>query len=142
MANIDVFTNKGGQGQNATSPGYIPQELVLLYAYVTYQGAPVGNKEVVFTVIDPHQNIISVMSALTNETGYASTQYRTPWFNNGTTDFGIWQSSGISGYLSSRSKRHSLFHVQLPRHYFLKQVLQHTLNGSQRNINEHHSNRS
>ena len=91
MANIDVFTNKGGQGQNATSPGYIPQELVLLYAYVTYQGAPVGNKEVVFTVIDPHQNIISVMSALTNETGYASTQYRTPWFNNGTTDFGIWQ---------------------------------------------------
>ncbi len=91
LTSIDLFTDKGGLGPNATSPGFIPGELVQLYAYVTDKGAAVANPEqVLFTVFDPNGTIISITSAPTNSTGYAYQEYRTPWFDNGTTDFGIW----------------------------------------------------
>ena len=90
LANIDVFTSKGGVGPNATSPGFVPQELVQLYAYVTYEGAPVSEKQVVFTVLNPNGTIISITTSLTDSNGTADQSYRTPWLDNNTNDYGIW----------------------------------------------------
>ena len=91
LTQIDVFTNKGGIGQNVTSGPFGPQELIQLYANVTYNGAPVADKEVTFTVLDPTGNVIAVNTALTNATGFAYQQYRTPWTGStGNPDFGKW----------------------------------------------------
>ncbi len=90
QANIDVFTNNGGIGHDVSSGPFGPQQLVQVYAYVTFNGAPVVNKDVAFTVLDPKGTIEAVETGLTNSTGYASMQYRTPWLDTGTPDFGIW----------------------------------------------------
>lgn len=87
-AQIDLFTNKGGIGPNVSSDAYGPQELILMYANVTYNHAAVVNKEVTFTVLSPNGTIAAVVTALTNSTGIASQEYRTPWI--GTSNFGIW----------------------------------------------------
>jgi hypothetical protein len=90
LTKVDIFTNKGGVGPNATSPGYIPDELIHLNAYVSSGGASVANKQVVFTVLNPNGVIISIRTAFTNSSGYAYQEYRTPEPNNGTTYYGIW----------------------------------------------------
>jgi hypothetical protein len=90
LTQIDVFTNKGGIGHDVSSGPFAPQELVQVYAYVTYGGAPVANKDVAFTVLSPNGTIVAVESALTNSTGYAYMEYRTPWLPSDPTDFGIW----------------------------------------------------
>ena len=69
---------------------FAPQDLLQVYAYVTYGGASVANNDVAFTVLSPNGTIVAVESALTNSTGYAYIAYRTPWLDNAPTDFGIW----------------------------------------------------
>ena len=66
---------------------YGPQQLVQLYVYVTYNGAPEPNENVAFTVINPSGTIVSVRTAFTNETGYAYTDYITP---NIASSIGTW----------------------------------------------------
>ena len=87
-AQIDLFTNKGGIGPNVSSDAYGPQELVLMYANVTYNYASVADKEVTFTVLSPNGTTVAVQVASTNTTGIASASYRTPWLDN--TNFGTW----------------------------------------------------
>ena len=69
---------------------YIPGELVQIYALVTYNQAPVLNKQVAFTVFDPNGSVIAVRTAFTNASGYAYCEYRTPILDNGTINSGIW----------------------------------------------------
>jgi len=90
LTKIDVFTARGGIGLNASSDSYGPQELVQLHAYVTYNNAYVAGKIVAFTVLDPNGSVIASLSAQTNSTGYAYQEYRTPWLDTNTTDFGTW----------------------------------------------------
>lgn len=89
-AKIDVFTNNGGIGVDVTNGPFGPQEMVYMYALVTYGGAPVVNLPVTFVVQDPNSVVISVTSSATNSTGYATAQYRTPWPSSGSPDFGNW----------------------------------------------------
>jgi hypothetical protein len=67
---------------------YAPQQLVRLYAYVTFNGASEANENVVFTVLSPNGTVISIRTAFTNSSGYASQSYVTP--NIGTSNFGTW----------------------------------------------------
>jgi len=69
-ATIQVFTDKGVYG---------PQELVTMYALVTYDNAPVVDKEVAFAVLFPNGTICSITAESTNETGYATWAFRLPW---------------------------------------------------------------
>ena len=87
---IDVFTQRGGVGHNVKSSPFAPQELVQGYANVTFGGAPVVNKNVIFTVLNPSGAVIAVRTSLTNSSGFGYFEYRTPWLDNGTTSFGIW----------------------------------------------------
>jgi hypothetical protein len=75
---IDVFDNAtpSGKGINQSSGGFAPQQLVILYANVTYNGAPVENKLVSFEVSDPNGNIIFSGSNSTDGNGIATVKFR------------------------------------------------------------------
>jgi hypothetical protein len=82
---IDVFTEKkpfDGKGINQSSDAFQPQELVILYALVTYNEYPVANKLVAFQVNNPSntfQNITIVHTSSTNQSGIAQFSFRIPW---------------------------------------------------------------
>jgi len=74
---------------------YAPQDLVILYAKVTYNGAPVANKEVAFEIHgpeNPYHNITIYRQAFTNESGIAQVDFRIPWPDEHAEDivFGNW----------------------------------------------------
>ena len=72
---IDLFTQKlpfNGAGAKQSSDAFQPQELVILYARVTYNEWPVGNQPVAFQVNGPANvfyNITVVSSNFTDENG-------------------------------------------------------------------------
>lgn len=82
--NLDLFTQKtpfGGTGQGQPSDAFEQQELVILYALVTFSGEPVGNKVVAFEVNGPAntlQNITVIGAAVTNGSGIAEFSFRMP----------------------------------------------------------------
>jgi hypothetical protein len=89
---IDVFDNAtpSGMGINESSGPFAPQQLVILYANVTYNGAPVENKLVAFEVTDPTGNIIFSGSNATDAYGIATVRFRLA--TNAT--FGTWTVIG------------------------------------------------
>ena len=89
---IEVFTDRGGTGANPNSGVYGPEDLVQMYALVSYNQAPVANQEVSFSVENSNGSIIDVRVAETNSTGYAYSDYRLPWPNtaNPQIEFGNW----------------------------------------------------
>ena len=58
VANIDVFTNRGGIGPNVNSGSYGPQELVQMYANATYRNTAIVNQDVAFYV----KNLVEQLS--------------------------------------------------------------------------------
>lgn len=83
--NIDLFTQKApfdGKGPNQPSDAFQPQELVILYALVTYNEGPAAGKLVAFQVNGPAdalQNITICAVSQTNEDGIAEWSFRIPW---------------------------------------------------------------
>jgi hypothetical protein len=79
---IDLFTQRGGIGMNQSSDMFQSQELVVLYALVTYNDNPIANKLVAFHVdgpLNPFENETAGGSSGTNETGIAEFSFRIPW---------------------------------------------------------------
>lgn len=82
---LDLFTQKvpfGGEGPNKPSDAFQPQELVILYASVTYNGAPVVGKLVSFQVEGPantFNNLTIFGTSSTNQSGLATFSFRVPW---------------------------------------------------------------
>lgn len=82
---IDIFTQKvpfSGMGVNQSSDAFQPQELVIIYALVTYNEGPTANNLVAFQVGNPanaFQNITAVGISSTNESGIAWFSFRIPW---------------------------------------------------------------
>ena len=82
---IDIFTQKlpfNGAGANQSSDAFQPQELVILYARVTYNEWLVGNQLVAFQVNGPANvfyNITVVSSNFTDENGLTQFSFRIPW---------------------------------------------------------------
>lgn len=78
---IDLFTQRGGVGANQSSDMFQPQELVILYANVTFNDSPVANKDVGFSASPPTS--IEVINATgyarTNASGLAVWSFRIPW---------------------------------------------------------------
>jgi hypothetical protein len=89
---IEAFTGRGGAGANPNSGVYGPQDLVQMYALVTYDQASVANQEVSFLVQNPNGTVVDVRVAETNSTGYAYSDYRLPWPDTTTpqVEFGQW----------------------------------------------------
>ena len=79
---IDLFTQKGGRGANQSSDMFESQELVILYALVTYNDNPIANKLVAFHANgppNPFENETAGGSSGTNESGIAEFSFRIPW---------------------------------------------------------------
>lgn len=82
---IDLYTQKGGIGPNQSSDAFEPQELVVLYALVTYNGGPVALKDVAFHVDGPPntlENITTNGQNTTGQDGIAQFSFRIPWPND------------------------------------------------------------
>ncbi len=92
MANIDVYTERGGQFAEVRSDAYGPQELVTIYANVTYNDVAVVGKDVSFQIIDNQGNVIAYRTARTDDDGVATIEYRLPWLDYGSPEalFGNW----------------------------------------------------
>lgn len=99
--NIDVYTQKGGQGNSTRDGSFGPLELVILYANVTYNSYPMQNKDVVFEILDPYLQHFAAYYSLTNVDGIATLQFRLPWTcDNPEYYFGNWTvraSTDIAG---------------------------------------------
>jgi hypothetical protein len=84
---IDLYTQKtpfNGKGINQSSDAFEPQELVVLYALVTYNGGPVVQKLVAFQIKGPEnplQNITIDGSGSTGQDGITQFSFRIPWPN-------------------------------------------------------------
>jgi hypothetical protein len=90
---IDLFTQKepySGKGPNMPSDVFGPQELVVLYALVTYYEMPIQNLLVAFYVQAPNNASFS-LSQRTNASGVATINFTLPWpCINGSEVFGEW----------------------------------------------------
>ncbi|MEM3622662.1 MAG: Ig-like domain-containing protein, partial [Candidatus Bathyarchaeia archaeon] len=92
---IDLFTQKepySGKGPNNPSDAFSPQEIVILYAFVTYNEMPVQNLLVAFYVQTPNGASFS-FSEKTNSSGIATINFTIPWPCENTSEsevFGEW----------------------------------------------------
>jgi len=93
---IDVFTQRepfSGKGSNAPSDAFGPEEILILYALVTYRDWPIENSLVAFHVFLPSNASFSV-AATTNSSGIASISFTisTPPVSAGEGGiFGYWR---------------------------------------------------
>ncbi len=96
MANLDVYTDRGGQCANVSSDAYGPQELVTIYGYLTYNDVPVVAKDVIFEIRDNNGNFVAYRNARTDENGLATVDFRLPWLDDDNPQalFGNWTIIG------------------------------------------------
>jgi hypothetical protein len=86
---LDVYTNNGGQGWNASASPFGPEAQVTMYANVTDGGAPVSQQLITFNVLDSGTQIDS-RSAATDSNGIATATFRLPiTLSSGASAFGI-----------------------------------------------------
>lgn len=90
--NIDVFTEKGGMGKNTAGGPYGPDELIEVYAHVTYHNSSLVNKDVAFTIRNQNGTDSGVRVGRTNAEGVAYAEFRLPWpdTDNPEIFFGNW----------------------------------------------------
>ena len=84
---LDIWTQTGGQGYDQSASSIGPQQLVDLYAYVSYNGAPVADKTVTFEVIAPNGGGTFYTTAETDVSGLAMEAYRVPWQDSNPTGY-------------------------------------------------------
>jgi hypothetical protein len=95
---VDVYTQKqpySGVGLGQPSDAFAPDDLVILYANVTYNGVGVQSVPVSFSVQGPPNpvyNITLSRAAFSDATGIAQTQFRinSPGEDVQTVTFGTW----------------------------------------------------
>ena len=94
---IDLFTSKvpfDGRGLNQRSDAFQPQDLVNLYANVTYNDGPIANWPVAFQVLNPLNETVTTHTNLTDDDGIATFSFRIPWPSEGAEQavFGNWKA--------------------------------------------------
>ena len=95
---VDVYTQKetfNGLGFGVPSDAFAPLEMVVLFAYVTYNLAPVQNILISFQVYGPSNNVQNVSFSLvapTNDVGVAKADFAIPWPSENAEEivFGNW----------------------------------------------------
>ncbi len=90
---IDVFTQKqpfSGRGLNMSSDAFGPQEVVILFGFVTYNEAPMEGLTVAFDVKPPNNKNFT-LTAVTNASGIAVANFTVPTpIGDEREVFGIW----------------------------------------------------
>jgi len=75
---IDVYTQNGGIGPNAPGGMFGPQQQVIATAHVIFNGAPVAQKDVIFTVYTNNGAEYAFDVVRTNANGDATFSFRLP----------------------------------------------------------------
>lgn len=105
---VDVYTQKepyNGMGLNQSSDAFAPNDIVILYANVSYNMWPIQNVPVAFHISgppNPVQNISLVFSAATNSEGVAEASFTipSPEMNPEVIVFGMWK---VTAYIENAS---------------------------------------
>jgi hypothetical protein len=89
-ASVDLYDQYpapyGGQGPNAHSDAFAPQDLVILYAKVTLGGDPITNALMSFEIDNPKGQSIAILQNYTDAEGVSTVAFRLPM-----TDAGWWK---------------------------------------------------
>jgi hypothetical protein len=93
---LDLFNQKGGYGINQTSDTFAPDEIVILFAYLTFNQEPVEGKLVAFQVINPLNVTVAYRSALTSASGIAVTNFTIPYAVPPEEVIGLWKVVGTA----------------------------------------------
>jgi len=117
--NLDLFTQKtpfDGKGPNQSSDAFEQQELVVLYALVTFSGDPIADKVVAFQVSGPTntiENITVTAAAVTNGSGIAVFSFRMPTapINGEQMVFGVWNATATVDIDQTVAKDNLTFEV-------------------------------
>lgn len=84
---VDLYTNRGGVGPNASGNEFAAGEEVILAARATYNDYPVQNVPVAFLVKNGLNETIALLVATTDENGMAYTRFRIPYL---LSSEGVW----------------------------------------------------
>jgi hypothetical protein len=89
---VDVYTERGGEGYMLDGCAYGPQEEVIICALVTYNGAPQWGKDVHFNLTDPLGTNWLSRIVRTDDNGIACISFRLPWVASEDPEelFGEW----------------------------------------------------
>jgi hypothetical protein len=105
---IDIFTQRGGEGENQSSDIFGPQEIVQLYAAVVVNEEPVDGVLVTFAVTEPmpvSNGTAFYMTAATNASGVAETDFSLHSMGQDEA-FGTWTAAAtvdVAGMIMSDS---------------------------------------
>lgn len=105
---IDIFTQRGGEGENQSSDIFGPQETVQLYAAVMVNEEPVDGALVTFAVTEPvpvSNGTAFYMTAATNASGVAETDFSLQAMGQNEA-FGTWTAAAtvdVAGMIMSDS---------------------------------------
>ncbi|MBS7270323.1 MAG: hypothetical protein KIH10_15995 [Candidatus Freyarchaeota archaeon] len=107
---VDVYTERGGRGQNCISDTWAPQDLVKSYAFVGEESNPYENWPVRFDLLMPNGTTYTSYTALTDENGIASWQFYLPWYcENPERMFGTWSISATAQFPSGEKSDYCSF---------------------------------
>jgi len=97
VGDIDMFTQKepfSGKGSNMSSDAFGPQDVVILYALVTCNEAPMESLTVAFDVKPPNNETFT-LTAVTNSSGIAVANFTVPTpIGDEKEVFGMWSVLG------------------------------------------------
>jgi hypothetical protein len=97
---IDIYTQRepfSGRGLNVASDAFAPEDLVIVYASVTYNEFPVVSASVAFEIhgpANPIYNVTFLMYAQTDSSGVATINFRIGFVNE--INFGEWKIAGTT----------------------------------------------
>jgi hypothetical protein len=97
-ASLDITTNKGGQGWNASANVFGPEELVTITANVTSDGGvPRAGQQVVLTLTYANGESYAIPAGSTNANGVLTTSIRLQWASpNPKVAFGVANITGTA----------------------------------------------
>jgi len=128
---VDVFTQKApfnGRGANASSDAFEPDEMVQVFALVTYNEYPAQGIPVAFEILgpdNPNGQIVFFRSGMTDENGTVMISFRLPYLNGSAS--GLWAVHGSAKIADSTFSDMVLFQVG-----WIVEI------GSIRTVDEHH----
>lgn len=86
---IDLYTQKGGVGQDVPDGQFTFGELVRLTSFVTYNNYPVSLKLVAIEVRNPLNEVVLVGVVVTDQNGYAELDFRIPFLSSSIGEWSV-----------------------------------------------------
>jgi hypothetical protein len=132
------YTPYNGTGPEEETDVFQPQDLIILYAKVTYNDDPVQNKLVAFEIRDSWQRKVLVRTAPTNASGIATIDFRIPWpcINPENEIFEQWQAYADVDSRKESVRLHDMTSRLDNKHIKLQDTIQQCVIPAMRHLQE------